>query len=52
MDNFTFVTTDNHNAYMKEKEFYIKLLKERSEIFVEEAKAVSYTRLDVYKRQP
>ena len=39
MDNFTFVTTDNHNAYMKEKEFYIKLLKERSEIFVEEAKA-------------
>lgn len=39
MDNFTFVTTKNAESYMEEKAFYTKLLKERSSIFVEEAKA-------------
>lgn len=39
MDNFTYVTTTNKDAYMKEKAFYVGLLKERSEIFTQEADA-------------
>lgn len=38
MDNFTFVTTTNYDAYMKEKDSYVALLKQRSDIFMEEAK--------------
>lgn len=40
MDNFTYVTTTNKEAYMKEKSMYVDLLKQRSEIFVNEAKEV------------
>jgi len=40
MDNFTFVTTENLDAYQKEKDGYVQLLKQRSQIFTEEAKAV------------
>lgn len=39
MDNFTYVTTTNHSAYMEEKDRYVKLLKERSDIFTTEADA-------------
>ena len=39
MDNFTYVTTTNKDAYMKEKGEYVTLLKQRSEIFTTEAKA-------------
>ena len=39
MDNFTYVTTTNKDNYMKEKDMYVKLLKERSDIFTSEAKA-------------
>ena len=39
MDNFTYVTTTNHDVYMKEKDSYVKLLKERSGIFTSEADA-------------
>ena len=38
MDNFTQVTTTNVEAYIKEKAKYIALLKERSDIFMKEAK--------------
>ncbi len=38
MDNFTQVTTTNVEAYTKEKAKYIALLKERSDIFMKEAK--------------
>lgn len=38
MDNFTEVTTVHLSEYMKEKDKYIALLKERSSNFVEEAK--------------
>lgn len=38
MDNFTYVTTTNHDAYMKEKAMYVDLLKQRSDIFIQEAK--------------
>lgn len=38
MDNFTFVTTTNKDTYLAEKDRYVKLLKERSDIFVNEAK--------------
>lgn len=39
MDNFTYVTTINKDAYLKEKAAYIKLLKKRSDLFMSEAKA-------------
>ncbi len=39
MDNFTFVTTENYDAFMKEKDGYVKLLKQRSDIFTSEADA-------------
>lgn len=38
MDNFTYVTTENLQAYTDEKAGYVKLLKERSDIFTKEAK--------------
>lgn len=40
MDNFTYVTTTNLEAYTNEKADYVKLLKMRSDIFTDEAKAV------------
>lgn len=40
MDNFTYVTTSNLPAYMAEKDGYVKLLKQRSDIFMQEAKEV------------
>lgn len=39
MDNFTYVTTTNYDAYMKEKGMYVDLLKQRSDIFTSEADA-------------
>ena len=45
MDNFTEVTTTHLNEYMNEKDKYISLLKERSTIFLTEAKEVG---LNVY----
>ncbi|MDD6467917.1 MAG: aminotransferase class I/II-fold pyridoxal phosphate-dependent enzyme [Erysipelotrichaceae bacterium] len=39
MENFVRVTTTHHDAFMKEKAKYIDLLKQRSDIFVTEAKA-------------
>ena len=39
MDNFTYVTTTNYDAYMKEKAYYVDLLKQRSDIFMNEADA-------------
>ncbi|MEG0314165.1 MAG: aminotransferase class I/II-fold pyridoxal phosphate-dependent enzyme [Erysipelotrichaceae bacterium] len=38
MDNFTYVTTTGIEAYMSEKNYYVNLLKERSDIFIKEAK--------------
>ncbi len=38
MDNFTYVTTENKEAYLWEKAKYIDLLEKRSSIFVKEAK--------------
>ena len=38
MDNFVYVTTDGYEAFDKEKAYYVNLLKERSEVFVNEAK--------------
>ena len=43
MDNFTFVTTDNVEAFTKEKGEYIALLKQRSERFTKEADACGLT---------
>lgn len=40
MDNFTYVTTENCDAYLAEKQEYIQLLKQRSDIFMKDAKAV------------
>lgn len=40
MDNFTYVTTENRSAFLAEKQKYIQLLKQRSELFMREAKAV------------
>lgn len=40
MDNFTWVTTDNYFNFMSEKQDYIDLLKQRSELFLEEAKKI------------
>ena len=45
MENFTYVTTTNYDAYMKEKAMYVELLKKRSDIFTEEAAACG---LDYY----
>lgn len=39
MENFVRVTTDYYDDFKKEKDFYIDLLKQRSTILVEEAKA-------------
>ena len=39
MDNFTYVTSTNIDAYLKEKAYYIDLLNERSSIFTKEADA-------------
>lgn len=38
MENFVEVVTTHHDAFMAEKEYYIQLLKKRSDIVVEEAK--------------
>lgn len=38
MDNFTYVTTTNKDAYIAEKAIYVDLLQQRSEIFMKEAK--------------
>lgn len=38
MENFVWVVNDNKDAFLKEKESYIQLLKQRSDIFIEEAK--------------
>lgn len=40
MDNFTYVTTVNREAYLKEKAQYIDLLQKRSSLFLQEAKQV------------
>lgn len=37
MDNFTYVTTQNKEAFMAEKDAYVALLKQRSDIFICEA---------------
>lgn len=39
MENFTYVTTENYDAFMAEKSVAIDLLKKRSDIFVSEANA-------------
>lgn len=39
MENFVYVTTKNLDAYLKEKQIYINLLKQRSDVFLNEAKA-------------
>ena len=39
MDNFTYDTTENYDTYMKEKAYYVDLLKQRSDIFTSEADA-------------
>ncbi|MGX8833365.1 pyridoxal phosphate-dependent aminotransferase [Amedibacillus sp. YH-ame6] len=39
MENFTYVTTTNLAAYTEEKDYYVKLLKQRSEIFLKESDA-------------
>ena len=39
MENFVRVTTTGYKEFMREKDSYIQLLKQRSDIFVEEAKA-------------
>lgn len=38
MDNFVYCTTDGYEAFDKEKAYYVNLLKQRSEIFTQEAK--------------
>lgn len=38
MDNFTWVTTENLENFLNEKQSYIDLLKQRSSIFLKEAK--------------
>lgn len=40
MDNFTYVTSVDKEAYLKEKAKYVALLKQRSDIFLNEAKDV------------
>lgn len=39
MQNFTWVVTENRNAYLAEKQRYIDLLKQRSDLFITEARA-------------
>lgn len=39
MDTFTYIANDGNDAYMEEKGKYVALLKERSDIFKNEAKA-------------
>lgn len=41
MDNFTWVTTDNYFNFLSEKQDYIDIIKQRSQIFLEEAKKVN-----------
>lgn len=38
MENFVYVTSEGYDAFDKEKAYYVNLLKERSSIFVREAK--------------
>ena len=38
MHNFCWVVTQNREAYLTEKQYYIDLLKQRSEVFLKEAK--------------
>lgn len=38
MDNFTWVTTENKDNFLAEKQPYIELMKQRSDIFLKEAK--------------
>lgn len=38
MESFTWVTTENKEEYMKEKQYYVDLLKQRADIFTSEAK--------------
>ena len=45
MENFVWVAKENKENYLKEKDTYIKLLRERSTIFMEEAKECG---LDIY----
>ncbi len=45
MDNFAWVVTDNHDVFMKEKQSYIDIMKQRSDIFLTEAKECG---LEVY----
>ena len=45
MDNFVYVVTDNRDNFLKEKETYIDIMKERSDIFLKEAKDCG---LDIY----
>lgn len=40
MDNFTYVTTENRDAFMAEKQTYVQLLKQRSDQFMSDANAV------------
>lgn len=43
MENFTIVTTNKKDEYLKEKAYYIDLMKKRSEIFTSEADACGLT---------
>jgi aspartate aminotransferase/aromatic-amino-acid transaminase len=45
MENFTWVVTKNRDNFMQEKQHYVDLMKERSSIFLNEAKAC---KLDTY----
>ena len=38
MENFTWVINENRDAYLAEKQFYIDLLRQRSDVFLQEAK--------------
>lgn len=40
MENFTWVTTENKDVFMQEKQFYINLLKQRTQLFLKEAQTV------------
>lgn len=41
MENFTWVTTENYFNFLSEKQDYIDLIKQRSQIFLDEAKKVN-----------
>ena len=45
MDNFSWVVSDNHDEFMTEKQKYIDIMKQRSDIFLQEAKECG---LEVY----